>query len=76
MTDTYTVKLEEDSNGSLILPIPTDLLNQMGWDLGDELIWEETMVCADYGEYNAYTLAKKKDYLEYEKGEEDESKTD
>ena len=39
---TYTVKLEEDPNtGDLILPIPTELLNQMGWDIGDDLIWNE-----------------------------------
>lgn len=66
----YTVALEQDSDGSLILPIPTELLNQMGWDFGDELVWEETEICAEYGEYPGYTLAKKEDYLEYEKGEE------
>lgn len=37
----WTVKLEEDDNGDLIMPIPTDLLAQMGWDIGDELFWEE-----------------------------------
>jgi hypothetical protein len=36
-----TVKLEKDENGDLILPLNEDILNQMGWDIGDVLIWEE-----------------------------------
>jgi hypothetical protein len=41
MNDTYTVKLEEDENGDLILPLSPDILRQMGWDEGDTLLWEE-----------------------------------
>jgi hypothetical protein len=41
MSDTYTVKLEEDENGDLILPLSPDILRQMGWDEGDTLLWEE-----------------------------------
>jgi hypothetical protein len=37
----WTVTLEEDDNGDLILPLNQDILNQMGWDIGDDLIWEE-----------------------------------
>jgi len=37
----WTVKVEEDENGDLVLPFPADLLAQMGWDIGDELAWEE-----------------------------------
>ena len=38
----YEVKLEEDPNsGDLVLPIPTELLNQMGWDIGDDLVWSD-----------------------------------
>ena len=38
----YTVTIEEDSEtGDLMLPIPTELLNQMGWDDGDILLWNE-----------------------------------
>lgn len=37
----WTVQLEEDENGELIMPLPTDLLAQMGWDVGDDLIWQE-----------------------------------
>ena len=38
----WTIKLEEDpATGDLIMPLPTDLLSQMGWDFGDTLIWED-----------------------------------
>jgi len=34
------VTLEQDpETGELILPIPTDLLSQMGWVEGTELFW-------------------------------------
>lgn len=42
LADTYTVKVEEDPNtGDLVLPFPTELLAQMGWDIGDNLVWED-----------------------------------
>lgn len=42
MITVASVKLEEDpETGDLILPLSEDILNQMGWDIGDELIWEE-----------------------------------
>ena len=38
----WTVHLEEDpETGELIMPFPPDLLAQVGWDFGDELIWED-----------------------------------
>jgi hypothetical protein len=37
----WTVTLEEDpATGDLMMPIPTDALNQLGWDFGDTLIWD------------------------------------
>lgn len=36
------IKLIEDpETGDLILPLTSDILNQVGWDEGDTLIWEE-----------------------------------
>ena len=56
----YIVRLEEDpKTGELILPIPDELLVQVGWSEGDELIWEETLLCEEHGEYPGYTLRKK-----------------
>ena len=50
----YTVTLETDpETGDLVMPFPPELLNQMGWDLGDTLIWEEV----DQG----FSLRKKDD---------------
>jgi hypothetical protein len=40
----WTVKVEEDpETGEVILPFPPDLLNQMGWDFGDTLIWDDNL---------------------------------
>ena len=42
MADVYTVKVEEDPDtGDLVLPFPPELLAQMGWDIGDDLLWED-----------------------------------
>lgn len=38
----FIVKVVEGENGDLVLPIPTELLNQMGWDIGDNLLWEDS----------------------------------
>ena len=55
MTDkNWTVTLEEDENGDLILPLNEDILNSVGWDIGDTLIWEESF-------NGSYTLRKKED---------------
>lgn len=36
----WTETLEEDGeDGDLIVPVPTDLIEQMGWAGGDTLIW-------------------------------------
>jgi len=53
--DTFTVTLEEDpKTGDLMMPIPTELLNQMGWDDGDILLWEEMS-------NGSYSLKKKEE---------------
>jgi hypothetical protein len=37
----YTVAVQEDENGDLILPFPDGLLAQMGWQAGDIILWKE-----------------------------------
>ena len=55
----YIVSLEEDpKTGELILPIPDELLVEVGWSEGDELVWEETLLLEESGEYPAYTLRR------------------
>ena len=40
--NSWTVTVDVDpETGDLIMPLPTDCLNQMGWDLGDVLVWED-----------------------------------
>ena len=48
------VNLQQDPDtGELILPIPTDLLSQMGWIEGTELFWIDN-------EDGTYSLKEKK----------------
>ena len=48
------VQLEQDIvTGELILPIPTELLSQMGWIEGTELFWIDN-------ENGTYSLKEKK----------------
>ena len=35
----WTVTVEQDENGELLLPFPPDLLAQMGWSEGTDLFW-------------------------------------
>lgn len=36
----YTLELQQDEqSGQLIIEFPPELLNQMGWDIGDDLEW-------------------------------------
>ena len=36
-----TVKVEQDSeSGVFFVEIPDDLMDEMGWDVGDSLTWE------------------------------------
>jgi len=53
--NTYTVTVEEDPDtGDLVLPLPTELLNQMGWDIGDDLVWNDNF-------NGSFSLSKKVD---------------
>jgi bifunctional DNA-binding transcriptional regulator/antitoxin component of YhaV-PrlF toxin-antitoxin module len=36
----YYVELEEDANGNLIMPIPEEVLETLGWETGDLLTWD------------------------------------
>lgn len=47
------VRGDKDSN-ELYLTLPPDALNQMGWDLGDIIVWQEQ-------QDGSFTLTKKAD---------------
>ena len=58
----YTVEIELDSNtGEMILPLPTKLVDAVGWDVGDQLIWEETTILEDDGEYEGFSIRRQGD---------------
>lgn len=60
MNETYTVEIELDpKTGEMILPFPQELIDEMGWNVGDQLIWEEITICEDHGEFPGFTLRKK-----------------
>lgn len=35
----YTAQVEYDENGDAILPLPDDMIKELGWKLGDDLKW-------------------------------------
>jgi bifunctional DNA-binding transcriptional regulator/antitoxin component of YhaV-PrlF toxin-antitoxin module len=36
-----TVVLETDENGELVLPLTPGLMEELGWEIGDDLVWED-----------------------------------
>jgi len=52
------VTLEQDENGDLILPLPEELLKEVGWKTDDVLTWTDN-------EDGTYTLSKKETAVEY-----------
>ena len=45
MNKFYTVEVQEADEGFLFIELPLELLDELGWDVGDELAWEETEIC-------------------------------
>ena len=48
MNKSWTVTVEEDKEGNLVLPLPQEMIDELGWLTGDVLnmdIDEETGVC-------------------------------
>ena len=39
--NTYTVTIEVDENGELILPIPEEVLSELRWKAGDSITWTD-----------------------------------
>lgn len=51
----YTLEVKYDGNtGEHFLEFPPELLNQVGWDFGDTIVWSPN-------ENSSWTLAKKMD---------------
>ena len=63
MSKKYIVKIEHlDATdpdcdvGEFCIRFPDELMEQLGWEMGDEVEWEETEICEDWGEHNGFTL--------------------
>jgi len=41
MDNKFTVSLEEDEDGNLVLPFPDEMIESLGWQEGDILEWVE-----------------------------------
>jgi hypothetical protein len=58
----YIVEVERDpKTGEMILPLPKELVDGMGWSVGDHLSWEETTFLEDDGEYRGFAIWRQSD---------------
>ena len=57
--DRYVVKVQETPDGELFVELPQELIDQLGWEVGDEVKWEEPEVCEDWGERKGLILSNK-----------------
>ena len=59
MSKIYSATVQEDAEGNAFIELPPELLSQLDWIEGDELVWDETEVC-DEGEFKGAVLYKNK----------------
>ena len=54
------LKVEEcPETGDLVLVFPDELCEELGWKVGDDLIWEESIIDEDEGSYKGFSVRKK-----------------
>ena len=44
--DHYVAKVQETPNGELFVELPQKLIDQLGWEVGDDIEWGETRLPA------------------------------
>ena len=59
MSKIYRATVQEDADGNAFIELPPELLTQLGWIEGDDLVWDETEICDDDGEFKGLVLYKK-----------------
>jgi hypothetical protein len=47
----------DSGGGELCIRFPDELAEQLGWEIGDEIKWEDTEICEDWGEHKGFTLS-------------------
>ena len=50
------VKLVQLDGGQYFLPLPTEITDGLGWDVGDELDLEATEICETWGETQGFII--------------------
>jgi hypothetical protein len=45
--------------GELCIRLPDELIDQLGWEVDDDVEWEESEICEDWGEHKGFTLSNK-----------------
>ena len=58
MNKVYRVEVQEHEEGYVFIELPPELLEQLGWEVGDDLVWEETELCDDNGEVQGLALSR------------------
>ena len=61
-SNVYKVNVEENIKGELYIDLPRELMVNLNWYPGDELIWEETEVLGEEGDYSAAYVCRKVDW--------------
>ena len=57
--DRYVTKVQEAPSGELFVELPQKPIDQFGWECGDEVKWEESEICEDWGEHKGFALSNK-----------------
>jgi bifunctional DNA-binding transcriptional regulator/antitoxin component of YhaV-PrlF toxin-antitoxin module len=42
MKNLHAVEVKRDDEGNLYIELPPDILQELGWDIGDDLLFKET----------------------------------
>ena len=58
MSKTYRATVQEDAEGNAFIELPPELLKQLDWNEGDDLVWDEIGV-GDDGEFKGAVIYKK-----------------
>ena len=60
---TYKIKIEHldatdpEAPHELCIRLPDELMEQLGWEIGDDVEWGETEICESWGEHKGCTLS-------------------
>ena len=57
--DHYVTKVQETPSGELFVELPQKLIDQLSWEVGDDVEWEESEICECWGEHKGFTLSNK-----------------